>query len=106
MDNPYLLSFDADPDTIESRLVTAFQYNVSEKTWSVEEDTDLFSVEFKDLETLTSFDLNSKDSITDPNQEIPEPLTILGSATALGFVASFKRKLKSSKSTVKETINL
>lgn len=29
-------------------------------------------------------------------QAIPEPLTILGSATALGFGAFFKRKLKSS----------
>jgi hypothetical protein len=29
---------------------------------------------------------------------VPEPLTILGSATALGFGAFFKRKLKSSKS--------
>jgi len=34
---------------------------------------------------------------------VPEPLTILGTATALGFVASFKRKLKSSKSSEKET---
>jgi hypothetical protein len=33
---------------------------------------------------------------------VPEPLTILGSATALGFGAFFKRKLKSSKSTEKE----
>ncbi|GBF80924.1 PEP-CTERM sorting domain-containing protein [Aphanothece sacrum] len=32
---------------------------------------------------------------------VPEPLTILGSATAMGFGAFFKRKLKPSKSTEK-----
>jgi hypothetical protein len=37
---------------------------------------------------------------------IPEPLTILGTATALGFGAFFKRKLKSSESSEKETINV
>jgi hypothetical protein len=37
---------------------------------------------------------------------VPEPLTILGSATALGFGAFFKRKLKSSESSEKETINV
>jgi hypothetical protein len=37
---------------------------------------------------------------------VPEPLTILGTATALGFGAFFKRKLKSSESAEKETINV
>jgi hypothetical protein len=37
-----------------------------------------------------------------PPECIPEPLTILGSAAALGFGAFFKRKLKSSKSISKE----
>jgi hypothetical protein len=37
---------------------------------------------------------------------VPEPLTILSSATALGFGAFFKRKLKSSESISKETINV
>jgi hypothetical protein len=40
------------------------------------------------------------------HEEVPEPLTILGSATALGFGAFFKRKLKSSESSEKETINV
>jgi hypothetical protein len=35
--------------------------------------------------------------------DVPEPLTILGSATALGFGTFFKRKLKSSESLEKET---
>jgi hypothetical protein len=39
-------------------------------------------------------------------QPVPEPLTILGTATALGFGAFFKRKLKSSESSEKETINV
>jgi hypothetical protein len=50
-------------------------------------------------------DVTFGSSIPDPTP-IPEPLTILGSASALGFGAFFKRKLKSSKSTVKETINV
>ena len=37
------------------------------------------------------------------SQAVPEPLTILGTGTALGFGAFFKRKLKPSKSTEKET---
>jgi hypothetical protein len=36
------------------------------------------------------------------HEEVPEPLTILGTATALGFGAFFKRKLKSSESSEKE----
>lgn len=43
---------------------------------------------------------------TDPIEPIPEPLTILGTATALGFGAFFKRKLKPSQSSEKETINV
>jgi hypothetical protein len=39
-------------------------------------------------------------------RSVPEPLTILGTATALGFGAFFKRKLKSSESSEKETVNV
>lgn len=36
-------------------------------------------------------------------QSVPEPLTIIGAGTALGFGAFFKRKLNHSKSARKET---
>jgi hypothetical protein len=56
---------------------------------------------FRNFDTVTSTISNEIEV-----ECVPEPLTLLGSATALGVGAFFKRKLKSSESSEKETINV
>jgi hypothetical protein len=53
-------------------------------------------------ESYSYFDGTNGINANRSSYKVPEPLTILGTATALGFGAFFKRKLKSSESISKE----
>lgn len=97
-------SFDTDNATIVNRVINAFTYDSISNTWTVDNDNSLFSALVKSNQ---EFDLVGKVSGDSPavEQPVPEPSSILGflALGTLGVGATLKRKLKSSKSTEKET---
>jgi hypothetical protein len=100
----FSLSFSDSNDVIEQRIVNAFSGNAG--NYEVLNDQFLFSLTLEPTQENLVYTFGDKSEAFAPNVEVPEPLTILGSATALGFGAFFKRKLKSSKTSEKETINV
>jgi hypothetical protein len=78
-------------------------FNLSNNFFGFRDITfDAISVQAFSSGVSQPFGFDNMQLSTAPNP-VPEPLTILGSATALGFGAFFKRKLKSSESLEKET---
>ncbi|MGB3508491.1 MAG: PEP-CTERM sorting domain-containing protein [Microcoleaceae cyanobacterium] len=92
-DDVFSLVFDNNSQTIENIVTSAFTYDSIDDLWTVNQDTSLFTVTTSTEQEISTFTLNLSDSAKDQDVEaVPEPISILGTLTALGFGALLKRK--------------
>lgn len=93
----YSFTFSANEGEIKNTILSAFVFDSSTKSYEVFQDVSLFTSDFaagnSSIQT-TSFSTNvgGQDASTE-TESVPEPLTILGATTAIGFGTAFKRRL-------------